>query len=321
MKKLLLLGSLLVMSFGFAQEIDTKLDHSQIKIGEPARLTYTIDYKKGDKIQLPNLKDTLSFHVEILDQRIDTVVEGEQKKIIHQLDLTAFDPGEFLVRSIPVVVNGQTFKTKSFQLKVDDVEVDTTQAKVHPIKPVMTETYTLKDYWNKYWIYGIAAIALFIIALVLLVLYIRSKSKNLNASEPKTPYEEVIAGLKALDAKKYLKRGEQKEYYTQLSYLLRRYVGKVYQFSALELLSDDIANQIEKREDILAEDKKVFRQFLFDADLAKFAKQEYDETKNTNYRNWIGEFVERIKPLHLPEDDTATEDDVTGEKYKKWDNS
>lgn len=322
MKKLLLLASLFILSsFSFSQELETKIDTSKIKIGEPVRLTYKVNFKKGDNIQFQNLRDTLSHHIEIIDQKLDTVMQGEKKVIVHQLDVTAYDAGEFLIRSIPVNINGEKFKTKSFQIEVQDVEVDTTQGKVHPIKPVMNEEYTISDYWNKYWIYGITAFILFIIALVLVVLYIRSKSRNLNNTKPKTPYEEVMDALKSLDAKKYLKRGEQKEYYTQLSFILRRYIGKVYAVNALELLSDDLYQYVAQKEDILTEDKNRFKQFLFDADLAKFAKQEFEEQKNQSYRKWMGEFVERIKPLNLPENDTATEDDVTGEKYKKWDNS
>lgn len=321
MKKLLLLGSLFVSSIGFAQELDAKIDTTKIKIGEPVRLTYSIDFNKGDKIQFQSLKDTLSYHIEIIDQKIDTVMEGEKKKIVHQLDLTSYDPGEYFIPTIPVEKNGEVFRTPSFQIDVQDVEVDTAQAKVHPIKPIMSVEYTMRDYWNKYWIYGIVALVLFIIALVLIVLFIRSKSRNLKNNEPKTPYEEMVLGLKSLDAKKYLNRGEQREYYTQLSFILRRYIGKVYHFSALEILSDDLAKTIENREDVITEDKQTFRKFLFDSDLVKFAKQELNEEKNTTYRTWVGEFVERIKPLDLPENDSETEDKVTGEKYKKWDNS
>lgn len=321
MKKLFLLGSLFFSSLGFAQELDAKIDTTKIKIGEPVRLIYSIDFAKGDKIQFQSLKDTLSHHIEIIDQKIDTVIEGENKKIVHQLDLTSYDAGEYFIPTIPVEKNGHVLRTPSFQIEVQDVEVDTAQAKVHPIKPIMTVEYSLRDYWNKYWIYGITALILFIIALVLIILFIRSKSRNLKNLEPKTPYEEMITGLKSLDAKKYLKRGEQREYYTQLSFILRRYIGKVYHFSALEILSDDLAQTIENREDIVAEDKHLFRKFLSDSDLVKFAKQELDEEKNVKYRTWVGEFVERIKPLDLPENDSETEDKVTGEKYKKWDNS
>lgn len=321
MNKLLLLGSLICSSMGVAQQLDATIDGKKIKIGEPIRLEYKIPYTQGDKIQFPQLKDTLSYHIEIIDQKLDTVSDGKNVQIVHQIDLTAYDEGNFLIPTVTVEKNGSILRTPSFEIEVQTVEVDTVASEIKPIKPVMKEEYTARDYWNKYWIYGIAALILFIIALVLIILFIRSKSKNLKSAEPKTPYEEAIFALKSVDAKKYLKRGEQQEYYTQLSLIVRRYVGKVYHFSALELLSDDIIQVVEKREDVIAEDKTQFRKFMFDADLAKFAKQEFDESKNVAYRQWIGEFVERIKPLDIPEEENETEDKVTGEKYRKWDNS
>lgn len=321
MNKLLLLGSLIFSSLGFAQQLDATIDGKKIKIGEPIRLEYKVSFNEGDKIQFPQLKDTLSFHIEIIDQKFDTISEGKNTQLVHQIDLTAYDEGTYLIPTIAVEKNGTTLRTPSFEIDVETVAVDTTTNDIKPIKPVMTEEYTARDYWNKYWIYGIAALILFIIALVLIILFIRSKSKNLKTATPKTPYEEAIAALKSVDAKKYLKRGEQQEYYTQLSLIVRKYVGKVYQFSALELLSDDVIQVVEKRDDVTAEDKTMFKKFMFDADLAKFAKQEFDEPKNVEYRKWVGEFVERIKPLDIPEEENETEDKVTGEKYRKWDNS
>lgn len=317
MKKLYLLGSLFLSSFLFSQELEAKLNTTTIKIGEPILLEYVVPYQKGDRIQFPQLKDSLNHHIQVLDQKIDTI----NGKIIHQLDLTAYDAGQFLIPSLKIEKNGAFFKTPSFQIDVQDVIIDTAQSQVNPIKPVMEETYTFTDYWQKYWIYGIAALILFVLAATLLILYIRSKSRKLNHSEPKTPYEEAIFALKEMDDKKLLKRNEQKEYYTHLSYIIRRYVGKVYQFSALELLSDDLILFISQQDDIKDDTKKNFKQFMFDADLAKFAQQEFDEAKNTTYRKWVEEFVEQIKPIDLPENISNTVDQVTGENYKKWDNS
>lgn len=320
MKQILFLGSLLFSTVSFAQ-LEAKIDTAKIKIGEPIRLTYKVPFSDGDKIQLQAIKDQLNPHIEVIEQKIDTVLDGNQKKIIHQLDLTSYDEGEFFIPTIAVEKNGKTERTPSFQINVQTIEIDTTQTNIHPIKPIMTEEYTMRDYWKKYWIYGIVALILFFIALVLIVLYIRSKSKNLKNSAPKTPYEEILLELKRLEAKKYLKRGEQKEHYTQVSYLLRRYIGKIYQFSALEILSDELITFIQSKADIIDQDKDVFKQFIQSTDLVKFAQQNLSEEQNELYRKWIREFVERIKPIDLPENDTSSVDQVTGEQYKKWDNS
>ncbi|MFV0146660.1 BatD family protein [Empedobacter falsenii] len=321
MKNLLLLVSFFILNFSFAQEIMPKLDRTTIKVGEPIQYEIKIDFKKGDKIVFPTISDSLNYHIEVLDQKIDTVKTEGKSEIVQQLELTGFEAGKFTIPSFIIQKNDKDLTTKQLEIEIQDVEVDTTKNAIFPIKPVMEEEYSIRDYWNKYWLYGIIALILFIIAAVLLILYIRAKSKLSGDKLYKTPYDEAKASLKALDAKKYLKRGEQKEYYTQLSFIVRRYLGRVYNFSALEILSDDLVKYIATKQDVLPDDVQKFKQFLFDADLVKFAKQEFDDSTNNMHRNWVDEFVERIKPIEIPENEDLNKDQVTGEKYKQFNNN
>ncbi|MFV0145986.1 BatD family protein [Empedobacter falsenii] len=321
MKNLLLLVSFFILNFSFAQEIMPKLDRTTIKVGESIQYELKIDFKKGDKIVFPTISDSLNYHIEVLDQKIDTVKTEGKSEIVQQLELTGFEAGKFTIPSFIIQKNDKDLTTKQLEIEIQDVEVDTTKNAIFPIKPVMEEEYSIRDYWNKYWLYGIIAFILFIIAAVLLILYIRAKSKLSGDKLYKTPYDEAKASLKALDAKKYLKRGEQKEYYTQLSFIVRRYLGRVYNFSALEILSDDLVKYIATKQDVLPDDVQKFKQFLFDADLVKFAKQEFDDSTNNMHRNWVDEFVERIKPIEIPENEDLYKDQVTGEKYKQFNNN
>ncbi|MCA4782913.1 hypothetical protein IF125_11715 [Empedobacter stercoris] len=321
MKNLLLLVSFFILNFSFAQEIMPKLDRTTIKVGEPIQYEIKIDFKKGDKIVFPTISDSLNYHIEVLDQKIDTVKTEGKSEIVQQLELTGFEAGKFTIPSFIIQKNDKDLTTKQLEIEIQDVEVDTSKNAIFPIKPVMEEEYSIRDYWNKYWLYGIIAFIFFIIAAVLLILYIRAKSKLSGDKLYKTPYDEAKASLKALDAKKYLKRGEQKEYYTQLSFIVRRYLGRVYNFSALEILSDDLVKYIATKQDVLPDDVQKFKQFLFDADLVKFAKQEFDDSTNNMHRNWVDEFVERIKPIEIPENEDLYKDQVTGEKYKQFNNN
>ncbi len=321
MKSLLLLVSFFFLQFSFAQEITPKLDRTTIKIGEPIQYEVKIDYKEGDKIVFPTISDSLNYHIEVLGKKLDTIKTDGKSEIVQHLQLTGYNVGKFSIPSLSIQKNGENLTTKKLEIEIQDIAVDTTKNAIFPIKPVMEEEYSIGDYWNKYWLYGIIALILFIIAIVLVVLYIRAKSKLSGKDLYKTPYDEAKTSLKALDAKKYLKRGEQKEYYTQLSFIVRRYLGRVYNFSALEILSDDLVKYISTKQDILPEDIQKFKQFLYDADLVKFAKQQFDDSTNNIYRNWIEEFVERTKPLEIPENADLKKDIVTGEKYKQFNNN
>ena len=113
---------------------------------------------------------------------------------------------------------------------------------------------------------------------------------------------EATDDLKALDKKKYVSESELNEYYSKLSYILRRYIGRVYKFSSLEMLSEDLTKFLKENKHLDSTELKELKQFLYDSDLVKFAKILPQEKKHEFYRKWVGEFVEKIKPLNLEEE-------------------
>lgn len=304
--RLLTFFFLLVSGSGIGQ-IKTEIDRTQIKIGEPIHYKLTVLANSKDKIILPTVKDTLSFHVEVLEQKIDTVLNGEKKEFVQRLTLTSFDPGEFLIRSLPIVINLDTLLSNSFQIQVEDVEIDSANLQGFPIKPIMEEEYTWKDYWNQYWIYIVAGILVLLALLLIAILFLRDKKrKDQKSYVVKTPYEEAKDALKNLDKKKYLEKGQINPYYSELSYLLRKYLGRVYHFSSLELLSDDLVEHFKQTKELDETDTQKLKEFLFDSDLVKFAKAVPEEHLHAYYRKWVEDLVEKIKPIEL-EDDSVVE--------------
>ncbi len=305
----------LISIFSFSQ-IDTKIDTTHIKIGEPIHFTLTVPLHSKTNVKLPELQDTLSFHIEILDQKIDTVLNGEKKSLVQRMTLTSFDPGEFLIRSLPVVVNEDTLLSQSFQIKVDEVKIDSANLAGFPIKPIMEEEYTWKDYWDKYWLYFLIGALVFFALLIVAILFLRDKKrKDILAKTPKTPYDEAKDALKTLDKKNYLTKGQVNPYYSELSFVLRRYLGKVYHFSSLELLSDDLVDYFQKTTHLEKTEVDQLKEFLYESDLVKFAKAIPDETQNARHRKWVENLVERIKPLEIEEEPHL--ELKPNEKYRK----
>lgn len=299
---------LISSSFSFAQ-IDTKIDRNHIKIGEPIQYSISVPIDSKSKIQLPVFKDTLSFHIEILDQKIDTLIEGEKRNLVQHLRITSFDEGEFLIRSLPVIIDSDTLLSHSFQIKVDEVKIDSANLGGFPVKPIMDEKFTLKDYWNQYWKYVVGGILLLLA--VLFVLYFLAKKKRKRKIIPiKTPYEEATDALKALDKRKLLAKSEIKPYYSELSFILRRYLGRVYGFSSLELLSDDLVDYFQKTSPVDKAEVENLKQFLYDSDLVKYAKAIPEESKHPYYRKWAADLIEKIKPIEVEEEDDASKSET-----------
>lgn len=305
----------LMSNFSFGQ-IDTRIDTAHIKIGEPIQYTLTVPIHDKSEIKLPELKDTLSFHIEILNQKIDTVFEGEKKNLVQHLTLTSFDPGNFLIRSLPVVVDEDTLLSHSFQIMVDEVKIDSANLAGFPIKTIMEEEYTWRDYWDKYWMYFAVGALVFLALLIVAILFLRDKKrKEIGTKTIKTPYEEAKDALKNLDKKKYLTKGQINPYYSELSFVLRRYLGKVFHFSSLELLSDDLVDHFQKTTHLDKNQIDQLKAFLFESDLVKFAKAVPDENRHEFYRKWVEDLIEKIKPMEL-EDETIQEL-RPNEKYRK----
>lgn len=306
---------LIFSSISFGQ-ISTEIDTAHIKIGEPIQYKLTVPVHPNDHVTLPQHRDTLSFHIEILDQKTDTISAGNTKKVVQQLSITSFDAGDFLIRSFPVVINGDTLLSRSFQIRVEDVEIDSANLGGFPIKPIMEEKYTWVDYVEKYWIYLAAGALIFIALLIVAILFLRSKNRKEEKSRiVKTPYEEAIGALRNIDKKKYLEKGQVYPFYSELSYTVRRYVGRIYDFSSLELLSDDLIDYFRKTTHLEKEDVEKLKEFLYDSDLVKFAKAEPDEQKHIFYRKWVEDLIEKTKPLELEDD--SVEELKPNEKFRK----
>lgn len=306
---------ILISTFVFGQ-ISTQIDTAHIKIGQPIQYQLSVDVQAKDQIVLPHLKDTLSFHIEILYQSIDTLKDGDKKKLIQKLSLTSFDPGEFLIRSLPVVINNDTLLTNSFQIQVEDVEIDSANLSGFPIKPIMDEEFTWKDYWDKYWLYFLVGGMVFLVLLIIAILFLRNKKRTDSKKVTiKTPYEEAKDSLKNLDKKKLIEKGNVTTYYAELSFILRKYLGRVFEFSSLEMLSDDLIRYFNQTSHLNKEQVQQLKEFLYESDLAKFAKVIPEKEKHEFYRIWIENLIDQIKPIDIPEEELP--ELRPNEKYRK----
>lgn len=296
-------GFVLLPLFSIAQ-IDTKIDTAHIKIGEPIQYTLSVQLKDKSQLRMPVIGDTLSKHIEILDRKLDTLSDGNGKKIVQHLTLTAYDPGEYLIRSLPVLIDKDTLLSHSFQIQVDDVKIDSANLGGFPIKPIMEESYSWKDYLRKYRFELIMLLLLIVAGAAVWWWRKQMKNKNENKIQPvKTPYEEAMDALMNLDQKKYISKNQVKPYYSDLSFLLRRYLGRRFNFSSLELLSDDLVNHFRNSDELSTTEIENLKQFLFDSDLVKYAKATPNEDRHDFYRKWAEQLIEKTKPVEIPEDD------------------
>jgi hypothetical protein len=275
--------------------VKAKLDTTVIEIGDQIWLKLSIEQGKTDKIAFPLLKDTIIKGIDVLQTLpIDTQNIKNSRLIISKKYLiTAFDFGNFNIPAFPFKKASDTLYTNSLNLRVNPVkldstekaQIDTTQAfPLFDIKGPLDTPWTLKEFIQLYHWY---IIGFFVISalVVLIIIYLKRRPKNLPfiklPEKPKEPAHLIaLRELDALKEKKLWQKGFEKEYYLELSDIIRAYIENRYQIPTFERTSQELMAII-KFQKLLNENLFGELNHLLNlADLAKFAK--YKPLPNEN---------------------------------------
>ncbi len=272
---------LLMANVTHAQRIKAtaSLDSANILLGDQVRFFLEIDHPKNIEVEFPQVPDTILQEIEVLDRSgIDTFETDDEafQKQIQSYLITCFDSGTYRIppywfrlnldqRIDSVPSNGVT-------LRVQSIPIDTTRGPVD-IKSPYGAPLTLKEVTP--YILGIILIG----AIIFFILYsIKRKKQNKPIfTLPKKPKEPAhvlaLRELERIKNEKLWQQGKTKQFYSEVTEALRKYIEDRFEIPAMEQTSDETLESFRYRRDLLKE--KTFenlRQILKLADLVKFAK-------------------------------------------------
>ena len=279
------------------------LDTNRILIGDQTQIHLHITTPKEITIHWPIINDTLSKNIEVIrNSAIDTTfAEGGKMIILNQsITISCYDSGFFAIPPFYFLYNGNTdslreiVESNPLLLEVKNIKVDM-KAEIKDIKTIIDEPWTFKE-TLPYLLIGIG----FIIAVLILIYIIRRRKQNKPLfaipKKPKVPAH--ITALKKLDVlknKKLWQSGSSKEFYSELTDIIRAYMEGQMQFGALEMISSEIMEELAKK-NIAKELVDDTQTVLQTADLVKFAKIEPLADENDRALNWGYQFVKTTMP-------------------------
>lgn len=251
------------------KQVVAGLDSLKIHVGSQANLTLKTTVGKDAKVVFPD--DQLFGRLEVLESYpVDTIAVDDRIQLIKKYGLTQFDSGRYAIPPLSIIIDNKNYKTDPFYLDVVNVKVDTTKQKMYDIKPIASQ-----GSGGNFWWY-IAVFSIF--ALIGFVIYwdIKRRRNKEKPQIPVTPIERATGALKRLDHKQLLQKGEVKEYYSELSRIVRAYIEEVTEAPAMESTTAEILQNIK----IAATRKRMqpdeatyhdLEKVLRNADMAKFA--------------------------------------------------
>ena len=283
--------------------VKAEIDTTNIRIGEQFQLKISVDETQNviiPKIQLKGL--------EIIDStRIDTI----KNSLIRRYILTGFDSGAFYIPQQQIFVKNQAFLTDSILINIATIAIDTAKVKKFPIKSIKKEPYTFDDF--RIYIYLILAI-LAIIGFWIYWFVIRKRKETEDAPTYRTlpPFEEAILRLNELDEKLLWQNNKIKEYYSELTEIVRGYIERELKVPALENTTDEVLAMIKdfKNLDSIETSKetiKKLKDLLREADLVKFAKSKPLAIEIEDDRRDAEFIIGHLKPKQIIEKEDELE--------------
>ena len=272
---------ILTLSTANAQQIKAtaSLDSANILLGDQVKLFLEIDHPKDVAVQFPQVPDTIAGKIEVLNRsEVDTFDVDNEKNLkqIQSYLITCFDSGVYRIPPywFKINVNGRvdSIPSNGVTLQVHTMAIDTTKGPTD-IKMPYGAPLTLKEVIP--YILGVLLIG----AIIFLVLYsIKRKKKNqpLFAKAPKPKEPAHIIALRELDRikdEKIWQKDKIKEYYSEITDVIRIYIENRFEISAMEKTTDEIVQSFKYRNDLISEKSfSNLSRILSLADLVKFAK-------------------------------------------------
>ncbi len=283
--------------------IKASIDSVSIMVGQQTKIHLEI-IKPGDKnvtFPLFHAQDTIVKGLEVVDVvKFDTTkINNNQEQINLDYLVTSFDDGLYYIPPFPIIYQADTFYSNALSLKVMTIPVDTVAKNFYDIKSVMQPKFVFADYL---YILIIIWVVLVILAVILYFVVFKKKKK-------KMPFKKTIVlppHIRALNALEGVKRenmwqqGRYKEYYTQLTDILRIYLFERFGVNAMEMTSDEILLSVQAYHEAQSAYENL-QQVLKLADLVKFAK--LTPLPNENELSYMNStlFVSQTQPEEKPE--------------------
>ena len=259
--------------------VSGNIDKNVINIGEQSKLKLSVSVPSNARIQWPELGDTIIREIEIVDKgKVDTTVSGGMNNYVQTLTVTSFDSGYY---SIPPFVFHVTFAngkdtvvtTNGIMYEVHTVTIDTT-GDIKDIRPVAQVPVTFREI-IPYILLSVLLVAI-VIGIYFLVIYYKKKKKSQGGLfRPKVvipPHRKALDDLYALEKQKLWQCGEVKEYYFNITSILREYIANQFGIDAIEMVTDDIFKELNRIGKCQSQDIKIANDIFVLSDFVKFAK-------------------------------------------------
>ena len=289
----------LASSFCYADssviEVKTRAWPTRVAMGDEIKLAIRVSHPIGYSLKsLPPDTNLSPFEMKTAAPFSSKETGGRVEEVA-VLPLAVFQLGDLQIPAISLTVtdsqgHADRVFTEPIKVKVVGVPKRPTDGKdIRPIKgPISLAKGLIRNLW-------LGLFALFLAIFLTVKIMRRRKKKIIDLESLKPPHERAALELERLRKKRFLEEGKTKEFYSELSDILRRYFDRGFRIDTLERTTLETLKVLKEKnfpEPALAKIRNV----LQNSDLVKFAKYIPPPSLGEELAGEASQIVELTKP-------------------------
>jgi hypothetical protein len=318
MKRIVLYIVFGLLSFGlFSQSLKTELDQESIQIGEPFTVSFIVSsvdpfdsifYESMRTVFLAKSTDENTDIALNIEYELELLRPFEDTQFVHDnlyfwkgsYTLTGWDSAFVVLPPERIVINDSTFYFPVAMIQIISPIADPTKD-IYDINEEFTDIesdeFSLKAFLSKHWWW---LIIILIIISIFSWKWIKNKPKE-KIVAPISLRDRIIKEINALEKSKGYET-DLKEYYFQLSVIVRKFLSEHYQLRLMEYTTSEIRGVLKQRK-ISSDTIDVIEKLLNQSDMVKFAKSEPPLNEVFMVTNEARQIVDEVASLNLKENE------------------
>jgi len=244
-----------------------------VTIGEHVQCTVLVRHSSAirllSSIEFPNTRD---FEIKVSRD----ISPKEEKGVMisgRQFEIAAYGLGEFVIEGIPIQymsASGEQKEIRTNRLYITVESVDKSGKPKSDIRGIKGPA-DLPSTIGRWMLVLIFLLLLAASGMILWKRFVHGKPLSPVDNVVLTPHEEAYQALRRLYDSSLIREGRVKEYYIRLSEIIKRYLERRFEFSAVEKTTEEIVSDLRHIE-LDGAIRSAIRGFLDDTDIVKFAK-------------------------------------------------
>ena len=279
--------------------VHIQLDKSKITIAETTLLRIEATVEQGYEVDMPKVAEVLeNFGIVDCDNLGSGLDEKNNIVQIRQYRLEPFLSGQYQIPSFTFhFYDANSTEAGKYELVTEPVDVEVSSllgaGRENPVIADIEDVVEMPKEPSYWWVWttGIVIVAGGII------FWLRAGKRRISELVKvfMPAHEIAYERLRKLAAKKLIEAGKIKQFYEEISNILRHYIEHRFELRAPERTTEEFLAELQYAESLSKAQKDDLAKFLTHCDLVKFAKHSPTEQQIQQRFESVKNFIEKTK--------------------------